>query len=148
LNISDSFVKKIKRKELDEQEKYSEFKASRGYLKLANRLFLSAASKAVRKGYFKELGISLRKANMEILFESYVAMMYLTVLLMFVISFFATIFLIFFDTSLVWPFFEFREAGHLVVITKLIWLPIAAPILTFLAVYFIQTLKESLLAHG
>jgi flagellar protein FlaJ len=136
LNISDNFVKKIRNKNLDEQEKYSEFKASRGYLKLANRLFLQAASKAVRRGAFKDLGESLRKANMEILFESYVAMMYLTVLLTFILSFFAGLFFIFFSTSLVWPFIELRGEGYLAMASKMVLLPIAVPILTFLAVYF------------
>jgi flagellar protein FlaJ len=142
LNISDAFVKKIRKRDLDEQEKYSEFKASRGYLKLSNRLFLSAASRAVRKGYFKELGEGLRKANMEILFESYVAMMYLTVLLAFVFSFFAGLFFIFFSTSPLFPFFILREAGRLAMVTKLIWLPVAIPILAFLAVYFYPSTEK------
>lgn len=142
LNISDAFVKKIKLKEADDQEKYSEFKASRGYLKLANKLFLSYASKAVRKGSFKDLGESLRKANLEILFESYVAMMYLTVTLAFVISFFIGLFLVFFETSSVWPFLLMREAGHLSAATKLILIPIVVPVLTFLAVYFYPSTEQ------
>jgi pilus assembly protein TadC len=147
LNISENFVKKIKKIDFDEHEIYSEFKASRGYLKLANRLFLSAASKAVRKGSFKELGESLRKANMEILFESYVAMMYLTMLLALVLSFFAGLFFVFFGTTLVWPFFELREAGYFAMATKLVWLPIAVPMLTFLAVYFYPSTERKSLGN-
>lgn len=142
LNISDNFVKKIKRRDIDEQEKYTEFKASRGYLKLANRLFLNAASKAVKKGAFKELGEGLRKANVEILFESYVAMMYLTVLLAFVLSFFASLFFVFFNVSSIWPFIGLRDSGYLAMATKLIWIPIAGPIVAFLAVYFYPTTEK------
>ena len=142
LNISDNFVKKIKRRDIDEQEKYTEFKASRGYLKLANRLFLNAASKAVKKGAFKELGEGLRKANVEILFESYVAMMYLTVLLAFVLSFFASLCFVFFNVSSIWPFIGLRDSGYLAMATKLIWIPIAGPIVAFLAVYFYPTTEK------
>ena len=142
LNISDNFVNKIKRRDIDEQEKYTEFKASRGYLKLANRLFLNAASKAVKKGAFKELGEGLRKANVEILFESYVAMMYLTVLLAFVLSFFASLFFVFFNVSSIWPFIGLRDSGYLAMATKLIWIPIAGPIVAFLAVYFYPTTEK------
>lgn len=136
LNISDIFVKKIRKKDLDEQEKYTEFKASRGYLKLANRIFLNMASRAVRKGLFRDLGESLRKANIEILFESYVAMMYLTVLLAFILSFFVGLFFVFFSMIPAWPFFQLRETGQLAMISKLILLPILIPIATFLGVYF------------
>lgn len=136
LNISDNFVKKIKNKDLDGEEKYSEFKASRGYLKLANKLFLSMASKAVRKGSFKDLGEGLRKANMEILFETYVAMMYLTVTLAFSLSFLVGVLFTFFKTDIVWPFFVLRGGDYAAMASKMALLPIAVPILTFLAIYF------------
>jgi len=142
LNISDNFVKKIKLKSVEEQDKFTEFKASRGYLKLANKLFLSVASRTVRKGNFRDLGESLRKANMEILFESYVAMMYLTVLISFILAFFAGLFFIFFNTVPVWPFLELRTEGYLATASKLFWLPIVIPILTFLAVYYYPTTEK------
>lgn len=145
LNISDNFIKKLKKRGAEESEKYTEFKASRGYLKLANKFFLSSATRAARKGSFKDLGENLRKANMDILFESYIAMMCLTVLLAFVVSFFAGIFLVFFSTSPVWPFFDLRTEGYLAMIPKLIWIPIALPVVTFLAIYFYpNTEKQSI----
>ncbi|MBU0907815.1 MAG: type II secretion system F family protein [Nanoarchaeota archaeon] len=145
LNISDTFVKKIKRKDLDEVDKYTEFKASRGYLKIANRFCLGMASKAVRKGSFKDLGESLRKANMDILFESYVAMMYFTIFLAFVLSFFAGLFFIFFSASMTWPFFALRAGGYLTMATKLVWVPIVVPVLMFLGIYYYpNTEKQSI----
>ncbi|MFH1802629.1 MAG: type II secretion system F family protein [archaeon] len=145
LNISDRFIKKLKVKDREEKDKYSEFKASRGYLKLANKLFLSSARKAVRSGAFKDLGISLRKANMDMLFESYVAMTYLTVLLSFVLAFFVGLFFVFFSTALVWPFFELRAEGQIAMLGKLFWIPLAVPLLTFLALYFYpSTEKQSI----
>ena len=38
LSISDKFIQKLKKREKEEIEVYSEFKGSRGYLKLANKL--------------------------------------------------------------------------------------------------------------
>lgn len=142
LNITDAFVKKIKKKGAEESEKYTEFKASRGYLKLANKMFLSSATKTVRRGSFKDLGESLRKANMDILFESYVAMMYMSVLVSFVVAFFAGLFFVFFNTAPVWPFVELRPEGYLAMATKLLWVPIVVPILTFLAIYYYPTTEK------
>ena len=63
LSISEGFIKKLKKKKREKGEKYAEFKAARGYLKLANKVFLPQASKFVRLGYFKSLSVGLRKAN-------------------------------------------------------------------------------------
>jgi len=142
LNISDKFVKKLKVKDNDEKDKYAEFKASRGYLKLANKLFLSTARKTVMKGTFRDLGVSLRKANLDLLFESYVAMIYLTVLVSFVLAFFVGAFFVFFGIVSVWPFIELRSGGYLGMLGKLFWIPIATPLLTFLVLYFYPSTEK------
>jgi pilus assembly protein TadC len=142
LNISESFVKKLKKREIEEKEKYEEFKASRGYLKLANLLFLSSATDAAKKGGFKGLKANLSKANLDILFEAYIAMIYLSVLVASAVSSIVFIFLIFFNTVPVWPFFEFRDGEYLLRAAKLLWIPLAIPALTFLAVYFYPTTEK------
>ncbi|MBU0760640.1 MAG: type II secretion system F family protein [Nanoarchaeota archaeon] len=135
LDISEQFVKKLRKKQFEKQETYGEFKASRGYLKLANSFFLKSAGKSIRKGYFKSLSGSLRKANIDILFESYVALIYLSVLLSFIASIFITVVLLFFSTMPIWPFFEVNDGGYLLRIGKIFWIPVAVPLLTFLGLY-------------
>ena len=86
LKISEEFIKKIKKRKSAKDEKYIEFKASRGYLKFGNRLFLNYASKLINKGYFRELPVELRKANLDMLFEVYVSMVFLTTVLSFIFA--------------------------------------------------------------
>lgn len=145
LDISEKFVKKLKGREKEEKEKYEEFKASRGYLKVANQFFGKWAQKAVAKGQFNGLRESLRKANVDILFEGYLSLIYLSVSLVFLVSLFVFVFVVLFEVSLVWPYFELRQAGHLLTVAKFFWIPIAAPILAFLVMYFYpSTEKQSI----
>lgn len=142
LNIGEQFIKKLKKRGYLEKEKYDEFKASRGYLKLANRLFLNAASNSVKHGNFKELNESLRKANIDILFESYVAMIYLSVFLSLIVSVFAVVLLLFFNTLPIWPFFELNTANILSRFIKVFWIPFAIPVLVFLGLYFYPSTEQ------
>jgi len=145
LNINEQFIKKLKKGDLGDVEKYKEFKASRGYLKLANRMFLRSASRAVKKGRYKELASSIRRANIDILFESYVAMIYFTVFLSVILSLAVTVFLFFFDTSPIWPFFELSSVGYLTKLSKIFWIPIATPLVVFLFLYlYPATEKKSI----
>ena len=89
LDIRERYIKKLRKSRKGGEEEHVEFKAASGYLKLANKFFLNTANNWIRKGYFKKLSKDLKKANIEILFHSYVAMIFMSVLL----SIFAGIFL-------------------------------------------------------
>src|SRR3989344_2398341 len=86
LAISEEFIKKIKKRKLNKKEELIEFKRSRGYLKLANKIFLDQSIKWLKKGYFKSLPMELRKANIDILLEVYVAMIFLSFALSIIFS--------------------------------------------------------------
>lgn len=142
LNISEQFIKKIKSRGREETEKFNEFKASRGYLKLANRYYLNRASTYAKKGYFKDLLVSLRRANIDILFESYVALILFSVVLSFFASLLLTVLLLVFQTTPIFPYFEFRDANWLITLLRVIWIPIAIPILTFLTIYYYPSTEK------
>jgi archaeal flagellar protein FlaJ len=144
LSISESFVRKLK-KEATNKEDFYEFKASRGYLKLANKYFMDRADKWIKKGYFESLSLGLRKANVDVLFKSYVAMIFLTVILSTFFGVILTIFLLFIDVSFIWPFFSVYDGGYLARIGKIFWIPLIVPILTFVVLYYYpSTEKKSL----
>jgi pilus assembly protein TadC len=142
LNIGEQFIKKLKGRSTEEKEKYVEFKSSRGYLKLANKIFLRSARRQVKKGRFKELAEGLRRANIDILFESYVAMMFFSVFLSVIVGVFITLFLFFFESLPVWPFFHLRSSGYLIALSKIFWIPLVIPILTFFSIYFYPSTEK------
>jgi len=144
LSISESFVKKLKKESADKEE-FTEFKASRGYLKLANKYFMDRADKWIKKGYFKSLSLGLRKANVDVLFKSYVAMIFMTVVFSVVFAILLTVFLLFVDASFVWPFFSLYDGSYLARIGRIFWIPLVIPVLTFFALYYYpSTEKKSL----
>ncbi|MFH1425724.1 MAG: type II secretion system F family protein [archaeon] len=148
LSISEIFINKLKKRKPNKEEKYVEFKASRGYLKFANKIFLRRASEMIDKGRFKSLSTDLRRANIEILFETYVAMIFFTVLLSFFVSVLVMVFLLFIDVSFSVPFVEVYKADYLGRILKLFWIPIAIPLITFLGVYFYPKTEKKSIGKG
>ncbi len=136
LVISEDFIKKIKKRKLNKKEDFVEFKSSRGYLKLANRIFLGQSAKWLKKGYFKSLPMELRKANMDILLEVYVAMIFLSVALSIAFSLVLFIVLIFIDVTSSFPFLSAYHGELLTRVVRIIWIPIFIPIFTFLGLYY------------
>ncbi len=143
LSINESLIKRLKRSEKEKKEEFQEFKASRGYLKLSNRFFLDYASRISKKQYLNALYVDLKKANLDILFETYIAMIMLTAVVSFVISTLAVIFLLFFDLSIAWPFISIYEGNYLTRILQIIWLPIAVPLAVIIALYYYPSTEKS-----
>lgn len=146
LSINEKLIRKIKKREGKEKDDFKEFKAARGYLKFANKFFLRTATKSIEKGNFKELSVSLRKANIDILFKSYVAMIYFSLMLSIIFSLILFVFLIFFQIETVSPFFSFYEGSYLLRIGKMAWIPFVLPILTFFGIYFYPTTERKAIA--
>jgi len=136
LSISERFVKKLRKGDLDKEEKYTEFKGARGYLKLGNRMFSKQSGEWVEKGYFKSLSLSLRKANINILFKSYISMIFLSVFLSLVFGVLLTVFLLFIEVSISFPFFGIYEGSYISRFIRIFWIPLVLPILVFMAIYF------------
>ena len=135
LEITSEALKKIKKEKTLKTAETAEFREARGYLKTANKFFLNSASKLIKKGYFGSLPQELRKSNLEILFETYVAMILFSVFLSFFASLFLLVFLLFFNITLGWPIVEAYAGSFMSRLLKLIWLPIAIPIGTLLVLY-------------
>ena len=146
LSISEGLIKKLKKRRLvEKEEKPVEFKGSRGYLKLSNKFFLDYAIKLIKKGKFKALSLDIKKANFELLTETYVAMIFFTTVISVFAGLFLVLFLLFFKIGWVFPFFSIFEGNYLLRILKIFWVLPALPVLTFLALYFYpSTEKRSL----
>ncbi len=131
LEISERALKKIRKRKLEKEEEPEEFKSARGYLKLSNRFFLKTADKLIKKDYFSNLPSELRKSNLDMLFEGYVAMMLFSTLLAFIVGIVAAAVLIIIEMS--W-------------ITRVIWLPLILPIGVFLILYYYPTAEKKSIA--
>ncbi len=149
LKISETNIKKLKKRESQFKEEYLEFKAARGYLKLANKYFLDYANKLIKKGYFQKISKELRKANIDMLFPAYIAMMFLTTFLSIFVGIFILIFLLIFDLGITFPFINIYKGNYLIRLLQLFWIPIITPPLVALAIYYYpstekQTLKKKI----
>jgi len=150
LRIGQGLIKRLKKKGKTDNEEYTEFKKARGYLKLSNKYFLPYAQNLIKKGYFQSLSIELRKANIDILYSTYVAMMIFTTLISFFISIFIMLFFIIFSVNISLDIsekmIEFYDGNLFQRFFKLIWIPIALPLATFGAVYFYPSTEKDTLA--
>lgn len=147
LSISESYIRKLKKKRKSKVIEYQGFKATRGYLKLANKLFLHRAIRATKKGHYKRLSKELRKANIDVLFQSYLAMVYTTVFIAFFISFILLVFLFFFEINLSLPIISFYEGNYLIRFLKIFWIPIVLPFIVFLSLYFYPSTEKQALSR-
>src|SRR3989344_2972432 len=135
LRISENLMKKVRKKDWKGKERHEEFKSSRGYLKLANKFFLNRAIRDVELGKYNSLAIEIRKSNLEILLESYVAAMFFTTVLSAVLSVIVYVLLIFIDVNFAAPFLALYSNGYLLRAAKLVWIPLAVPLGTFVLMY-------------
>jgi len=135
LNISEELIKKFRKKRIEKGEKYEEFQKARGYLKFANRLFLGRATNMIKKGYFADLHNDLKKSNMNILIEGYVAMMLLTSIIALIFGIVLFVFFMLFDFNLGLPAITAYKGDYLARFSKVIWLPLIMPLATFIALY-------------
>jgi len=135
LSISDNLISKIRKKEpVEKQDKLQEFKAARGYVKLSNRFFLNTADDLIKKGYFKPLAGSLNKANIDILFSAYVAVILFSSFLALFVGIILAVFLLFMSFSCA-------------MLGKVILIPLFSPVVTFFLVYYYPSTERGTIAR-
>lgn len=143
LSINEALINRMKKKKVDVEEKIEEKKAPRGYLKISNRLLLGFAQSLIDKGHYKSLSVDIRKANIDILFSTYVAMMFFTTLLTIIFSVFITFIITFFDLSFTGSFINqniFQTFQYV------FWIPLVLPIVVYFSVYYYPSLEKDSLS--
>lgn len=143
LSIREKYVRKLKRERYGAKEDFKEFKAARGYLKFSNKLFLNKAISLIKRGKFKDLSNELRKANIDVLSQTYVAMMYTTALLSLIFSVFLSVFLFFFNVHLSLPLIDSYSGEYLIRLTQIGWIPFVIPIFVFIFIYYYPSTEKS-----
>jgi pilus assembly protein TadC len=107
---------------------------SSSYAKMSNNFFRNISNQLILQGYFARLNRDLRKINSRFVIGSYVSMIFFSSLLALVIGMLLFIFLIFFKVSFLFPFFSFAELSYMRIF-KLMWVIVAAPIVTGALLY-------------
>ncbi len=126
LEISEQLIKRFKgRRRGEEEEKPEEFRKARGYLKLSNKIFLNFSKGLIKKGYFASLPSEIKKSNIDILFEAYIAMILFSTSISLFVALAAVIALIYFGMS------------------TIAWIPIFLPPIVFFALYFYPSAEKN-----
>ena len=135
LKISSDLLKRVKNIEPEKKNEQAYYQPVRGYLKFSNKLFLNKSSEMIAGGRFADLRDDLRKSNMDILLETYVAMMFLTSIIAFIASSFLFVFLIFFDINFIGFSIGLYDGSIVRRILTLIWIPFILPVVCFYLLY-------------
>ena len=146
LSISESLIKRLRKKQSEEKEEFSEFRAARGDFKFANRFFRTSSVKWLKKGYFQGLSLEIKKANMDILAETYVSMIFLSCFISIFVGLFLAVFFFFFSLGLSAPFIFIYTGDYLLRLAYVGWLPFGVPVLTFFALYTYPSTEKSTLS--
>ncbi len=147
LSITDQALRKIKQRPSSSKEVGEEIQAVRGYLKTANKFFLPMAIRLVNKGYFKSLSVELRKANLNIIFTTYVAMMLFSTLIFCFVGLIGGVLVFFLSIDLASTYFIVPAAdASLKRFLEALMVPILVPILTFFALYYYPSSEKNSLA--
>ncbi|MEK6873334.1 MAG: type II secretion system F family protein [Nanoarchaeota archaeon] len=143
LNISDIYLKEVKKNKTSKIEVGSEFKKPNHYITLANVFFLNISRKLANKKSFSELKEHLIKGNMAMLLHSYISIILFTTLLSFCFAAILTVFFLFFSISFTSPFIYKTPVEILARLPQVIWIMFIIPILTFLSLYFYPYAERS-----
>ncbi len=148
LSVGEDLIRKLKKKDRERKGEAEDIRSARLYLKIANRFFLKNALDLINRGYFKSLAMNLRKANVEILLSSYVALIIFSTIATFLASIFVFIFFMFFqfDFSAGYIPLSAYSGSYLLRFAYVFWIPIVLPLIGFLIIYFYPSSERDSLA--
>ena len=122
LNISEDLIKKLRKRKLIKEKTTLEFKKPSFYGKASNRFFLKTAENWMRAGYFKSMGLDLRRSNLNILTATYISMMMFSTVISIFLGLFIFLFLMFFSLSFAFPFVDLYTGSYVGRFLKVFWI--------------------------
>ncbi len=136
-------LKRLKKKESSSTKKTS--KKPSVFVKYANKLFSESSLKLLNREEFEPLKRDLIKSNLRIHPRSYISIMFFSVLVVFVLSFLLSIFLLFFSVSPIPPFIKSYDGALGPRAAKVFWSVIVLPIATFVFMFFYPSMERKTL---
>jgi hypothetical protein len=130
-------MKKKVKKEVEQKEQ----KPST-YIRIANLLFSDISNRIINKKTFEELERDLIKANLQFTSRSYISVIFLSTLISIFVGIFIAIFFFFFNIGATLPFITKVQGAFGLRFIRVIWIPILAPLVTFLIMYVYPGLEK------
>ncbi len=124
------------------KEKISSQTKPRNYVEFANRFFFRFSEGFVKKYKFAELKKDLIKANMQFVPESYLSLLILTVLILFMVGVVISATLVFFEFSFLSPVISLTKEPLILRAGKFGWLALAIPALAGLIIYSYPSMER------
>ncbi len=124
-----------------------ETQSPRIYLKLANSIFRAIASRIAQQNWVKLLKSDLRKANMDYLLESYIALMLFWTTCAFIAGIGLSIFLLFYNIGISYPFLSVYGGSIQQRLTIVAWLPFVFSLCTFIFLYIYPSTEKKSIAR-
>jgi Flp pilus assembly protein TadB len=134
-------IKRMKKKKEFEVNKKKE--RPNEYIKVANQFFSEYSKKMAKENVFPNLKEDLIKANLKYTPHSYIAVALFSTMLAFFIGMFLALFFLFFKISPELPIIFFSEGDFLTRLMRVFWIPLIAPIITFLLIIVYPSLEKS-----
>jgi flagellar protein FlaJ len=148
-DFSPSSLEKLTLKRLGIKEKKIVKKRERkpnSYVQMASKMFYRWSFSMVKKGRFKKLQRDLIKANLEFVPANYVAVIFFTTLLSFLLAIFIFLFFLFFNFSATPPFITVAGENMGIRLLKVFWILLVIPTGVFFLTYFYPSLEKKSLA--
>jgi len=147
LRISSDSLKELKKRDKKTEEEFKQvFKKPNFYIKTSNKFFNDYATKIINQGNFNSLKLSLQKGGFNILFNSYVAVLFFTTLLAGIIAILAGIFFLFFNISPSFPFVflaDYSQMSFLARFAIIFFAVLSTPVIVFLTIFYYPSTEQS-----
>ena len=143
--IEKSSLKRLQKKEKKKVVKKK--KSGNKYVGFANKMFSDQSEKLLKLEFFDKLKYELLKANLPFLSKNYISTILLTTLISFFVGIFIFIFFMIFNLGPEIPFITMVNEGLISRLSKIFWIPIIIPIITFFSMYIYPSLEKSSAGH-
>jgi len=133
-------LKRFKKKE--KKIVVQKFEKPSVYVKISNKVFHGFSSRLIEKGYFGKLRKNLIKANLQFTPAGYLSVAFLSTIFSIFLGILIVIFFLFFNISSAWPIIIKNTEEFGAQILNVIWVLIAAPVITFFVMYIYPSLER------
>ena len=133
-------LKRMKKKEVKIIKKKE--KKTSLYVKMASKMFYKTSMDLISKGKFFTLRRDLIRANLEFIPANYIAVVFFTTLVAFVVSIFIMLFFLFFSLIVSPPFIVPVETGLGTRFLQVFWIILAMPAAVYIFAYFYPAMEK------
>ena len=148
--IESETIKRMKKRDkeiLKEHKEKQKVRKPKKYVKMSSKYFYKYSVALLKKGRFKKLPKALTRANLDFIPINYISFMLFTTSLALIASFFIMIFFLFFNLFASPPFITFSSESIFLRFSKVFWIMVLIPAVTFGFIYFFPSAERKSLEN-